>query len=121
MKMLAFIFIVGAIFLYFINIAFLKTPILNMEWSIHAGTRFLVGFFVLGIRYFYVKALSFKNAIILTSIIVILDYLYDYFVESYRLNIEIIMHGIYMLIWGALLGHLAAKHIINKRGKMKNS
>ena len=119
--MLIFCFVVGAIFLYFINIAILKTPIPNMEWSIHAGTRFLVGFFVLGISCFYLKALSFKNATTLTLVIVIVDYLYDYYVESYRLNIEIIMHGIYMLIWGALLGYLAAKHIIKKRGRMKNS
>lgn len=109
MKMLTFTFVVGAIFLYFINIAILKTPILNLEWSIHAATRFLAGFFVMGVSYFYAKALSFKNALKLTLFIIILDYLYDYFIEAYRLNFEIIMHGIYMLIWGALLGYLTAK------------
>ncbi|AEG01453.1 hypothetical protein [Methylomonas methanica] len=115
MKALTFTFIVGAVFLYFINIAILKTPILDLEWSIHAATRFLVGFFVLGISYFYAKALSFKNAIKLTFVIIILDYLYDYFIGTYRLNFEIIMHGIYMLVWGALLGYLTARRLKKNR------
>ncbi|PPD32225.1 MAG: hypothetical protein CTY19_11500 [Methylomonas sp.] len=111
MKTIAFTFIVGSVLLYFLNMAMLKTPIPNLEWSIHAGIRFIVGFFVLGIFHFYGKAFSFKSALILTSFIVILDYLYDYYVEAYRLNLEIILHGIYMLIWGALLGYLTAKRI----------
>ncbi|OAI20695.1 hypothetical protein A1359_20585 [Methylomonas lenta] len=114
MKMLSFTFILGAIFLYFMNIAILKSAIPNMEWTIHAGTRFLVGFFVMGVSYFYVKALSLKQALKLTLIIVILDYFYDYYVESYRLNFEIILHGIYMLVWGALMGYLTGRYMKNK-------
>lgn len=114
MKMLSFIFILGAVFLYFINIAILKTAIPNMEWSIHAGTRFLIGFFVMGVSYFFAKVLSFKQALKLTLIIVILDYIYDYYIESYRLNFEIIMHGIYMLVWGSLMGYLTGKYMRDK-------
>lgn len=117
MKMLSVSFILGLVFLYFMNMAMLKTAILNAEWSIHAGTRFLVGFFVMGVSYLYAKALSFKQALKLILIIVTLDYFYDYYVEAYRLNLEIILHGIYMLVWGALMGYLTAKY----RGKSGNS
>lgn len=110
MKMLGFAFIIGLIFLYFMNMALLKTAILDTEWSIHAGIRFLVGFFVMGVNYFHTKALSFKRAVKLTLVIVILDYFFDYYVEAYRLNFEIILHGIYMLVWGALMGYLTAKY-----------
>jgi hypothetical protein len=48
MKMLVISFIVGIVLLYFLNIALLKTPILDLHWSIHASLRFLVGFIVLG-------------------------------------------------------------------------
>lgn len=114
MKTLGFTFIMGAFFLYFLNIAILKSAVPNMEWTIHAGTRFVIGFFVMGVSYFYAKALGFKQALKLTLIIVILDYLVDYYIESYRLNFEIILHGIYMLVWGALMGYLTGRYMKNK-------
>lgn len=114
MKTLGFTFIIGVFFLYFLNIAILKSATPNMEWTIHAGTRFVIGFFVMGVSYFYAKALSFKQALKLTLIIVILDYLVDYYIESYRLNFEIILHGIYMLVWGALMGYLTGRYMKNK-------
>jgi hypothetical protein len=46
MKMLVFTFIAGLVLLYFLNIALLKTPLLDLDWTIHAGIRFLVGFFI---------------------------------------------------------------------------
>ena len=61
MKMLVFSIIVGFVLLYFLNIAVFKAPVLNLLWSIHAVVRFLAGFFILGISYFYAKALTFKN------------------------------------------------------------
>ncbi|OAI01341.1 hypothetical protein [Methylomonas methanica] len=114
MKILSFTFIIGVIFLYFMNMAMLKTAIPNMEWIIHAGTRFLLGFFVMGVSCFYAKSLRFKNALKLILVIVILDYFYDYYIEAYRLNFQIILHGIYMLVWGALMGYLAASLRANK-------
>jgi hypothetical protein len=110
MKTLSFSFILGLILLYFLNVAILKTAILSTEWSIHAGARFLLGFFVMGVSYFYAKSLSFKSALKLIVAIVILDYLYDYYIEAYRLNFEIILYGIYMLAWGSLMGYLAADY-----------
>ncbi len=114
LKILAFSFIVGLVLLYFLNIAILKTPILDLDWSIHAGLRFLVGFFILGISCFYTSAVNFKKAMYITVCIVTTDYIYDYYIQAYRLQFEIIFHGIFMIIWGAILGYLTAKYIKEK-------
>jgi len=111
MKMLVFSFIVGIVLLYFLNIALLKTPLLDLHWSIHAGIRFLIGFILLGVSFFYAHAVKFKSAVYITACIVAIDYLYDYYAHPYRFNLEIILHGIFMMIWGAILGYLTAKYI----------
>ena len=114
MKILVFSIIAGSVLLYFLNIAILKTPLLDLDWSIHAALRFSAGFFILGVSYFYAKALTFKNALYITVCILIVDYIYDYNIAAYRLNFEIILHGIYMLLWGAILGYLTARQIKEK-------
>jgi hypothetical protein len=111
MKMLVFSFIVGIVLLYFLNIALLKTPVLDLHWSIHAGIRFLIGFILLGVSFFYAHAVKFKSAVYITACIVTIDYLYDYYAHPYRFNFEIILHGVFMMIWGAILGYLTAKYI----------
>jgi len=111
MKMLVFSFIVGLVLLYFLNIALLKTPILNLDWSIHASLRFLIGFIVLGVSSFYAHVIKFKSAVYITVCIVAMDYLYDYYAQAYKLNFEIILHGIFMMIWGAILGYLTVKYL----------
>ena len=111
MKSFVFVGVIGLIVLYFMNIAILKTPILNLEWSIHAGIRFCIGFTVLGVIYLYHQALNLKTAFYITTSIEVLDYLYDYFVEAYRFNFEIILHGMFMLSWGAVMGYLTARYI----------
>lgn len=116
--MLVFSFMVGIALLYFLNIAVLKNPLLDLHWSIHAGLRFSIGFIVLGVSYFYAHAVKFKSAVCITACIVTIDYLYDYYVQGHRFNFEIILHGIFMMIWGAILGYLAAKYI--KERLMRN-
>jgi hypothetical protein len=111
MKMLVFSIVVGFVLLYFLNIAVFKAPILNLLWSIHAVVRFLAGFFILGISYFYAKSLTFKTALVITACIIAADYLYDYNMQEYNINFEIILHGIFMIIWGAILGYLTVKYI----------
>ena len=69
MKILVFSIIVGSVMLYFFNIALLKTPLLDLDWSFHAALRFSAGFFILGVSYFYAKALTFKNALTITACI----------------------------------------------------
>jgi len=114
MKMLIFSFIVGAFSLYFLNIAILKTPLLDLHWSVHAGVRFLIGFILLGVSYFYAHAIKFKTAVYITACIVVMDYIYDYYAQAHRFNFEIILHGIFMMVWGAILGYLTAKYIKEK-------
>ncbi len=114
MKKLVFSFIVGIVLLYFLNIAMLKTPLLDLHWSIHAGIRFLIGFILLGVSFFYAHALRFKTAVYITACIVATDYIYDYYAHPYRFNLEIILHGIFMMTWGAILGYLTAKYLKEK-------
>ncbi|TRW92896.1 hypothetical protein [Candidatus Methylobacter oryzae] len=111
MKMLVFSFVAGTVLLYFLNIALLKTPLLDLHWSIHAGLRFLIGFIVLGVSYFHAHAVKFKSAVYITACIVTIDYFYDYYAQGHRLNLEIILHGVFMMIWGAILGYLTAKYL----------
>ncbi|WP_333878254.1 hypothetical protein [Methylobacter sp.] len=111
MKTLVFSFIVGIVLLYFLNVALLKTPILDLHWSIHAALRFLIGFILLGVSFFYAHALKFKTAVYITACIVATDYIYDYYSHPNRFNLEIILHGMFMMIWGAVLGYLTAKYI----------
>jgi len=61
MKKLVFSFIVGIVLLYFLNIAMLKTPLLDLHWSIHAGVRFLIGFILLGVSFFMRMHLGLKQ------------------------------------------------------------
>ncbi|MGZ8911274.1 MAG: hypothetical protein ACXW09_14980 [Methylococcaceae bacterium] len=111
MKMLVFSFIIGVVFLYFLNIAILKAPILDLDWSIHAGIRFLLGFIILGVSCFYADVITFKNALYITICILTADYIYDYYTQTYRFKFEIILYGIFMILWGAILGYLTAKYI----------
>jgi hypothetical protein len=110
MKMLVFSIIVGFVLLYFLNIAIFKAPVLNLIWSIHAGVRFLAGFLIIGVSFFYAKALTFKTALYITASIIAVDYVYDYYMQDYRFNFELIIHGIFMITWGAILGYLTAKY-----------
>ncbi|CAA9890565.1 conserved membrane hypothetical protein [Candidatus Methylobacter favarea] len=111
MKMLVSTFIIGIVLLYFLNIALLKTPILDLDWSIHASIRFLSGFIILGVSCFYAGAVTFRKALYITACIITIDYIYDYYTQEYRFKLEIILHGIFMIIWGAFLGYLTAKYI----------
>ena len=110
MKMLVFSIIVGLVLLYLLNIAVFKAPVLNLIWSIHAGLRFLAGFLILGISYFYAKALTFKTALYITVCMIAADYIYDFYMQDYRFKFEIMLHGIFMITWGAILGYLTAKY-----------
>jgi len=114
MKMLVFSFIAGIVFLYFLNIALLKSPILDLHWSIHAGIMFLIGFIILGVSFFYMRVVRFKIAAYITACIIAIDYIYDYYTQAHRLNFEIILHGIFMMTWGSVLGYLTAKYIKEK-------
>lgn len=109
-----FVFAVGLIGFYLVNMALLKMAFLDWAWAKHAGVRFLLGFFILGVNAFYAQRMKFGSALKAILLIVFLDYLYDYFIEAYRLNFEIILHGIYMVIWGSFMGYFAFRNLNNK-------
>jgi hypothetical protein len=112
MKMLGFVFAIGLILLYFLNIALLKTSnLFDPNWLIHSWLRFLVGFLILGISSFYSKRINFKSAILIVIVLDAVDYFLDTSIGSYRLQLEIILHGIYMMTWGSLMGYLTAKQL----------
>lgn len=114
MKLLGFVFAAGLIVLYFLNIALLKTSnLFDPNWLVHSWLRFLVGFLVLGISSFYSKGITFKSAIFIIMALDAADYFYDVSINSYRLQLEIILHGIYMMTWGSLMGYLTAKQLTN--------
>jgi hypothetical protein len=114
MKLLVFVFTAGWIVLYFLNIALLKTSnLFDPNWLVHSWLRFLVGFLILGISSFYTKRITFKSAIFIIILLDAVDYLYDTSIGSYRLQLEIILHGIYMMTWGSLMGYLTAKRLTN--------
>ena len=114
MKIFWVVFTVGLTGLYFVNMAMLKMPYLNWDWGKHAAFRFFLGFFILGVNAFYANKLKFTSALKVILVLAFLDYLYDYFIEAYRLNFEIILHGLYMLVWGSIMGYLACKDFNNK-------
>lgn len=120
MKMLIISFMVGLVALYFLNIALLKAAVLDLEWSIHAAIRFFAGFILLGVSYFYAHALKLKNALYLMACVIALDYAYDYYAQSYHFKFEVMLHGIFMIIWGACLGYFTAKYLKGRSDKNLN-
>jgi hypothetical protein len=97
--------LLGLILLYFVNAA-LKVDLFSWEMVIHSGIRFLVGFIVLGIGYFYGHKLNLKIAVYVILALLIADDVMDYARDVTRLSAELLLHNLYMLLWGALSGFL---------------
>jgi len=95
----------GLILLYFVNAA-LKISVFSWEMLIHSAIRFMVGFIVLGIGYFYGHKLNLKIAIGIVLILLIVDDIMDYARDVTRLSAELLLYNLYMLLWGSLTGYL---------------
>ena len=109
MKLVSIVIIVGIILLYFIDVAFKLNPF-NAEMLIHSGLRFLTGFLVLGIGVFYAHKLSLKFAVYFALALSLGDDIWDYTRNVNSFNFEIMLHSIYMLVWGSLTGYALMKH-----------
>lgn len=96
---------VGLILLYFVNAA-LKISVFSWEMLIHSAIRFMVGFIVLGIGYFFGHKLNLKIAIGIVLMLLIVDDIMDYARDVTRLSAELLLHNLYMLLWGSLTGYL---------------
>jgi len=110
--------IIGLILLYFVNAA-LRVDIFNWEMLIHSGIRFFTGFLILGIGFFSEQKIGFKIAVYLVLALVLADDVVDYFRGVTRLSAELMLHGIFMLVWGSLVGYFTIRYFKQKPGKLE--
>lgn len=103
MKALGIVIVIGLVLLYFVDAA-LKIQLFNMEMLIHSAIRFFTGFIILGIAAFYGHHLKLKSAIYLVLALVLADDMMDYFRQIDSFHVEVMLHGVFMLLWGAVTG-----------------
>jgi hypothetical protein len=81
---------------------------------IHSGIRFFTGFIILGIGYFYEHKIKLKVSLYLVLAIVLADDVLDYYRDVTQFSDKLMLHNIYMLLWGSLVGYLTMKYIKDK-------
>ena len=108
MKLITVVIIAGLILLYFLDTA-LKISLLNQEMLIHSALRFFTGFILIGIGVFYAHKIKFKTSVGLALALVLADDVFDYFRNVDSFNFEVMIHSVYFLIWGSILGYLFMK------------
>jgi hypothetical protein len=116
MKLIGVVTIAGLISLYFIDAAF-KIHIMNGEILIHSAIRFFTGFILVGIGVFYAHKIKLKSAIYLIFLLVLGDDIMDYVRKVEDFRFEITLHGIYMLLWGSLMGYVFMRQLKDKADK----
>ena len=116
MKLMSLVMIVGLILLYFVDAAF-KLPLLNAEMLIHSAIRFFTGFILIGIGVFYAHKIRFKSAVYLILALLLADDIMDYVRKVNNFNFEVMLHGVYMLLWGSLTGYVVMKQLKDKADK----
>ncbi len=116
MKLVSFIMIVGLVLLYFVDAAF-KIQIMNWEMLTHSAIRFFIGFALIGIGVFYAHKIRLRSAVYLIVVLVLVDDVMDYFRKVDSFSVEITLHGVYMLLWGSLMGYAYMKYAKDKAGK----
>jgi hypothetical protein len=112
MKLVSIVIIGGLILLYFIDAAFKLNPF-NSEMLIHSGLRFVTGFLILGIGVFYAHKIRIGFAICLVLILALADDIWDYSRNVDSFNFEVMLHSMYMLLWGALVGYVLMKQLVD--------
>lgn len=114
MKLVGIVIVAGLILLYFIDAAFKLNPF-NTEMLIHSGLRFLTGFIILGIGVFYTGKIRLKYALFLVLALALADDIWDYTRDVNSFSFEVMLHSIYMLLWGSLAGYVLMKQWLNGR------
>jgi len=114
MKSVFIALIVGSILLYFVNAA-LKVDIFNWEMFIHSSIRFFTGFLVIGIGFFYEHKIKLMFSVYLVLGLILADDIMDYVRSVNNFTIELMLHGIFMLFWGSVVGYLTIRFIKAKR------
>jgi len=108
MKLITVVIITGLILLYFLDTA-LKIALFNQEMLIHSAIRFFTGFIIIGIGVFYAHKIKFKTSVGLALALVLADDVYDYFRNIDSFKFEVMIHGVFFLAWGSILGYLFMK------------
>ncbi len=106
----------GLVLLYFVTEAF-KLQIMNWEMLTHSTLRFFTGFILIGIGVFYAHKIKLRNAIYLVLLLVLADDIMDYYRNINSFSFEVTLHGIYMLLWGSLMGYAYMKYSKDKTDK----
>lgn len=113
MKPISIAIILGLILLYFVNAA-LKIDIFNWEMLFHSSIRFFTGFIILGVGYFYAHKIQLKISLSLVLALFLADDILDYFRLVQSFSAEFMLHGLFMLAWGSVVGYLTMRYIKDK-------
>lgn len=116
MKLVSLVMIAGLILLYFVDAAF-KIQIMNWEMLTHSALRFFTGFILIGIGVFYAHKIRLKSAVFLILALVLADDIMDYYRKVDSFSFEDTLHGVYMLLWGSLMGYAYMKYSKDKADK----
>ena len=116
MKLVSLVMIAGLILLYFMDAAF-KLQIMNWEMLIHSAIRFFTGFVLIGIGVFYAHKIKLKYAVYVILVLVLADDIIDYFRNVNSFSFEVMLHSVYMLLWGSLMGYVFMKQSKDKADK----
>lgn len=113
MKKLSSTLVFGVILLYFIDIALRIEP-LDIEMLTHNLVRFFSGFVFLGILVWHNQKLKFKFAMYCILIFLISDDIYDYLRTINNLRLEMLLHDLYLVVWGAISGFFFMRYLYKK-------
>ncbi|SJM93832.1 hypothetical protein [Crenothrix polyspora] len=108
MKAQSIVIGLGLILLYFVDAA-LKIQLFTPEMLTHSGIRFFTGFVILGIGVFYEHIIKLKMAIIIVLMLALADDALDYYRHVDSFHFEVLLHGLYMMLWGAVMGYTLMK------------
>lgn len=108
MRIFSTCLLTGLLILYFIDAA-LSIDNLSIEMLTHNLVRFFSGFVFLGIWNWYRHRLKLKVSLYLILIFLVSDDIYDYIRNIDTLNFEMLLHDLFIVIWGAVSGYFFIK------------
>jgi hypothetical protein len=114
MKRLLAPLLIGLALLYFVAAA-VDVKIFSMEMFIRNLFHFLTGFVLLGIWIWHKRKLTFKAAVYSILAIVLAYDIVDYIRNATYLRIEMVLHDLFVLLWGGVTGYLYLRGLKRKR------
>lgn len=113
MKKFYFVLAVGFILLFFLDNAF-RVENRSLEMLIHNLVRFFAGFVFLGIWVWYEHKLRFKISMYIILSFIVADDIYDYIRDIDSLRPEVLIHDLFVILWGAMAGFFFVKYLNDK-------